>query len=52
MIDRDQAQLVDVVDFFHRLDEAQAEFAVDRRELRAVDLDPLVGVGDVAARRA
>ena len=29
MVDGDEAQLVDVVDLFHGLDEAQAQFAVD-----------------------
>ena len=50
MIDRNQPQLVDVVDLFHGLDKSQAQLAVDGGQRRAVDLDPLAGVGRVAPR--
>jgi len=51
MIDRNQSQLIDVVDLLHRLHKAQAQPAVHRRKLLAIDLDPLTGVGNVAPRR-
>ena len=48
MVDGDEADLIDVVDLFHRLAEAEAEPACAGLQLCAVDLDPLVGVGRVA----
>ena len=50
MIDRDQPQLVDIVDLFHRLHEAHAQLAVHRRQRASVNLDPLAGVGRIASR--
>ena len=52
MIDGDQPQLIDEVDFFHRLAEAHAEIAIARFQLRAVDLDPLVGMRRCSSRSA
>ena len=49
MIDRDEAQLVDVVHLFHRLDEAQAQLAVHRGELCAVNLDPFARSSECCA---
>ncbi len=51
MIDRDQAQLVDIVDLLHRLAEAQAEETVACLELRTFHLDPLIGIGLVGRDR-
>ena len=51
MIDRDQPKLIDKIDLFHGLAEAHAEIAIARFELRAVNLDPLVGIGCVLRRR-
>ena len=51
MIDRNHAQLVDVVHFLHRLAEAHAQVAVFGAQLRAVDLHPLVGIGRVLRGR-
>jgi hypothetical protein len=47
VVDGDEAGLIDEIHFFHWLAEAQAEVAVFGFQLRAVDFDPLIGVGDV-----
>ena len=47
MIDRDQSKLVDEVDLFHRLAKADTEITIAGFELRAIDLDPLVGIGGI-----
>ena len=50
MVDGNQAYLVDVVDLFHRLTEAQAEIPSARAELRTVHLDPFIRIGVVFCR--
>ena len=51
MIDRHQPKLIDEIDLFHRLAESHAEVAIASFELRAFNLDPLVGIGRVLRRR-
>src|SRR6185312_2207837 len=44
VIDCDEAKLIDVVDLFHGLAEAQAVESVAGLEVRAVYFDPFVGI--------
>ena len=51
MIDGDQPKLVNEIDLFHGLAKSHAEIAIASLEPRAVNLDPLVGIGSVLRRR-
>ena len=50
MVDRNEAELIDVVNLFHWLHKSQAEATVYGGEVGAVDLHPFSGVGGVSAR--
>src|SRR6185369_9049149 len=47
MVDGNQANLIDIVDLFHGLAEAQAEHAILLAQLRTLNLQPFVGIGGV-----
>ncbi len=51
MIDGQQANLIEVNGFFHRLHEAEAEQAIARTHAARVDLQIFVGIGNIAFSR-